>query len=463
MYCAHSIYTIWFWSDLLIIATHLITFLLVYTFSCRLLLNRPGAFLATLLYATSLPVLYYLGRVSVEPFLIGLQLCSFLSVWNSQDAAQSGSWRIAILWAVIAGALSMAAVFTKMHLAFALPAFVLLMLFFGDSTRYKVPLRRRTLLALASFLTALISIPGWLSLMNWEDFLRSWWTVVGSYSAPFNEAFLSLVEPFKSLFRHFSPLALIPAFNLSNLFFFCEFGLVVLALAGFFVMFRNRLPTLGQFFWVILFSLFPLSIWLYRSGIFTAMLQHRVQGAPTDFHGFHYLFPLMPLLCTSAAYLSIGLVKRLRTHVFDCKNLLIIVGLTAIVHHTVFWCVFDSRQQDVSAFARFDSALRKAMALITSQERIALIVHSPVAEEDLRIGGLNREPWHWQPARAESALVKEIQGLFVVLPSSLSSAEAKSLIEGMNIAAVVEIGVNRTAMIHPIKEWVQQLGEQREE
>ena len=37
-----------------------------------------------------------------------------------------------------------------------------------------------------------------------------------------------------------------------------------------------------------------------------------------------------------------------------------------------------------------------------------------------------------------------------------------SLIEDMNIAAVVEIGVNRTAMIHPIKEWVQQLGEQRE-
>jgi hypothetical protein len=164
-------------SSAVVAALHVVSFHVLDAYARRIGLRAATALTAVLAYATSFPVLYYGGRVSPEPLLVTFTLSALLLAGSSVRALSHGRFIRASALAAGAGSSSVLAVFTKLHLAYALPPVVLaqVLLQRWDLGQARIERARKGLLPTAAFVAASVAVFVIGSLkVDWQAFFEFW-------------------------------------------------------------------------------------------------------------------------------------------------------------------------------------------------------------------------------------------------------------------------------------------------
>lgn len=296
-------------SKLLATVLHLVSFYLVFRFARALLggaSRKNGAVLATLGYATCFPVLYYLSRVSVEPLMVIAFTGTFLAIWSSKTAAESGRLGPGSAWAAVAGFAAVSGLVTKLHFFGPMPLFALVYLL------VQVPPGRRLRSAGAYALAAGASLVLYSTALDWGE-LFELWTRVGQ-----------VVE---SATRSAT---LIPGLTPGGLFPLTELLFLGLACFGLVRFFRRHPEQRGRLLWAGAYAGYALLIWGYR-----------VVARGFDFRCFHYLFLVLVFLAPFFGYGVSVLVQRLRL-----PRVAGIV-LVLLIHGIGLWSAVNTRRFDV--------------------------------------------------------------------------------------------------------------------
>lgn len=385
-FTAKNIASVFLLSKMMIASLHVLSFWLLWPFARRLLPSEFAALLAVLGYATSLPVVYYLTRVSVEPLMAVFFLAAFLCVWRCGENLDRGRRGKAILYGALSGAAAIAALATKFHLLWPLPAVCLLHLWWGDGARRQ----RGRVPAVVGFSAGAAASFAWCCrFLDWKDFF-AYWDVGGAGG-------LTVLGGLAALARGAARLPLgelLPARTRSGLFLLCEWPLLAAAAYGLFLEVRRRGAPWGRWFWLALAGSYTVSIWAYRC--------FAVSG---DFHGFHYLFVFVLLASVFFGRACAALIESLP---FTARwQRAAAAGLfVAASHAMVFRAARDAYAYDAAQYARirgFGSALAAARA----GERVGLVGRAGAPVSVLLGLGVLRDS---QPRR--SALIDAVDGSF---------------------------------------------------
>ena len=417
-------------SKLLATGLHLMTFVLMYRFALSLLRRERAALLAALGYATSLPVVFYLSRVSVEPLMIIFFLAAFLCSWRSLDETKRP--RRAALWAAAAGALSVAGLVTKFHLLWPLPAACLGQLLFGDALPWKraaAGMRARRDAALAFSAAALAALALSSALMDWRDFF-AYWDVGGMDHGTIGSGLAGLIaiqiDVLKAIVRGAAamPASLwLPGATRSGVYLLCELPLLLVAAAGAFRLFRAGGERAGRWFWLASAAAYTVLIWAYRCF-----------GVSHDFHGFHYLFVFTTLAAVLFGAASDAIFERRRWE--PAAQAAAIVLWIALIHALTLKGVFDSRLQDAVLYRRV-RAFGSALASAPDRDRVALIGIDPETAVGLSGLAILRET---PPMR--SALLEEMASDYVKVDrAELERLTTRPAADERPVGSVVAIGV----------------------
>lgn len=306
-FIAANLATVFLLSKIAMTIVHLASFWLLLAFARRLLRDEEAALLATFGYATSLPVAYYLSRVSVEPLMMVCFLATFLALWKAEDGETPA-------WAALAGLAAVSGLATKFHLLWPLPLIGLAML------------RRRPKAALAFAAAGALAFAGYSALLDWRDFFAYWEVPAVVAGGPLRRTVAGLLG---------MPLAnWLPGPTRSGLFLLCEGPLLTAAAYGLWLFVRRREEGgLARLAWPAAAVGFTVLVWAYRSAA--------VSG---DFHGFHYLFPFMLLAAVFFGWGSRSLLARAPV---AGKALWIV-----LVHAVVLRAALDTRVKDAGYYRK---------------------------------------------------------------------------------------------------------------
>jgi hypothetical protein len=430
-FVAKNFAQVYFYSKMTATALHAASFGLLYAFARKLLGGRERAALfAVFGYATSLPVVYYVSRVSVEPLMIVFFLGSFLCVWRSLEETRSPGR--SALWAAAAGAASIAGLTTKFHLLWPLPALCFAHLVFGDEPPWKRSsgrLRASRAPAAAFAAAALAALALSALLLDWRDFF-AYWAVGGMDGGTVGSGLAGLVARQAGVLAAIvRGAAAMPAANWlpgetkSGAYFLCELPMLAAAAWGAVLLFRRGAARAGRWFWPCAAVAYTVLIWAYRC-----------LGVSGDFHGFHYLFVLTALAAVPFGAASDALFERRRWTGSEeaCAGL----ALVLLVHAFALCGAVGSRSADAASYRR-TRAFAAALAGTREGERVALLGAAP--EAVVRASGLAviRDT-----APLRSALMDELFGDFV----SVDRAELERLATRpgpgeRRVGAVVAIGL----------------------
>ena len=352
------------WSMVLL---HLLSFVALYHFALALFRRTDVALWSVGIYATSFPVLYYLNRVSVEPLMNAFFLGTAVCLVKAEEAPPAS--RRPLAWAAFGGACAASAFFTKLHLMALWPVFgaAYITALMGSTT--PVPLPRRLTMLLAYLGGLLASGAAYAYFTDWGAFFRFWGgftkttpTPGASVSGLLLQMGVGIASSLTDLVSKTKVTDLLPACTMSNCFFFFEFLFLLAVPFGVAPSFRQSGSRRRLLSTVLAYGLLVGAIWFYRAG-------------GRDFHGFHYLFPVLaavaPVAALGIAVAAPGLldVTRSRTR----RGLEMGLALVAL-HYGGFFAVIDSKRQDGEAFLRaggpyYFAALRRA----EPSDRIAVI------------------------------------------------------------------------------------------
>jgi len=261
-FTARQISVVFTASKILITAVHLTSFLLLHRLARRLGSSPRAAVIAVLLYATSLPVLYYASRISVEPVMMTFFLATLVCLLEA-----SRDERHAARWAALAGVAAVSAAFTKAHLMALLPLLAWLFVRLRSDGRDRASRRRAGLWLIGA---AGLATAAFLPLADWWNFGRYWLGVAGVDAAGGTRAVAGatgtrLVEVAAGILE--TPLrGWLPGPTRAGLFLLCEPGFVALSLAGAAVWWRRRDPPRRLVGWLLQFCSPSLLVWLFRVG-----------------------------------------------------------------------------------------------------------------------------------------------------------------------------------------------------
>ena len=399
-FIAKHVARIFFLSKLMMTALHVLSFWLLYDFARKLLGRERPALLCVLGYATSLPVLYYLSRVSVEPLMAIFFLATFLFLWDCEENLERRHGGRALASAALAGAAAVSGLATKFHLLWPLPAVGLLHLCWGGGVPFRSKLRlnerarRPALLAYAAGAALLLGL--YSRLLDWRDFF-AYWDVTGmsggSASGVLAGLALRQAGILHAIFLGLGRMPLanwLPGLTKSGLFLFCELPLLAAAAYGA-VNFKRR----EKLFWPAVATAYTLLIWLYRA-----------VGVSGDFHDFHYLFVFMLLACVFFGLAADGLLARITREGSRKEAALIVLGI-ALVHAAPIWAAFDTRVQDAKYFGLI-RAFPNALETTKARELVEVTGSRPFpVGAVLGLGVIRDTP------PAESALLDAVSSNFV--------------------------------------------------
>ncbi len=369
-FVAKNIARVFFLSKMMITGLHVLTFVLLYPFALRLLGRARAALLAVLGYATSLPVVYYLSRVSVEPLMILSFLASFLCVWRSLDEAETP--RRAALWAALAGAASVFGLATKFHLLWPLPAVCLGHLAWGDGLPWKTPAERRApraaLLAFAAAALAALALSS--RLLDWRDFFAYWdgggmagGTVASGLAGLAGRQWGVLLAIARGA-AAMPARAWLPGPTKAGAYFLGELPMLAVAGLGAARLVR-RGEARGPWLWLGASAAYTVLIWAYRCF-----------GVSGDFHGFHYLFVFTVPAAVGFGEASDALLARRRwTPGAEAGAIALWIGAVHLAALTGAW---NSRVQDAAYYGRV-RAFSEALAASRGDERVGLVGVAPEA------------------------------------------------------------------------------------
>ncbi|MFQ5418342.1 MAG: hypothetical protein ACE5FL_15055, partial [Myxococcota bacterium] len=312
-------------SKLLMTILHLISFYVLYEFSKRLLRSVPAAFFATLGYATSLPIFYYLSRISVEPLVVTFFLVSLLAVWRHQELAIAGRRDASLAFVALAAAASVSGAMTKLNFLGPLPFLLMLYLMAGgwrEVAGGPLPWRARGL-ALLTFagtgtvLTALYSV-----FVDWKDFFETWRNVATAL-------------PLKD----FRLAGLLPGRTPQGAFMLCELPFLVFGVAGL-VLFVRRVPERRmRTLWFAAYAGWGLLLFAYRAAKLGNLL------------AFHYFHLTDVAVSVFFGYLAAAALDRLPARSSGWRVAAVGVAGISAIHAIAIWTVVDSRRFDVASYA----------------------------------------------------------------------------------------------------------------
>ncbi|MGH0031225.1 MAG: hypothetical protein ACQGVC_15625 [Myxococcota bacterium] len=305
-------------SKALVSAAHLLSFWALFALSRRVLGDARGACLATLGYATSLPVLYYLSRVSPEPLMVAFWAASLLALFACRSRVDAGALAPAAGFAALAGLASVSAALAKLQLAGPLPAWIALFLLLHGPPRARVA----TLGAFgAAALGVFVLYSQWI---DWPLFLDYW---------------RRLARPLDANLAALAPGGLLPGLSTTGLFPLAEGLFLGLAAVGavraraFVGEQRVRALAVGGC------AVFGLAVFAYRVLL------------AGDYRPFHYAFLLLaagaPFFGLAVADLERRLPGAPRAARAWIAPALVVLGL----HGLSLAAVVDARRHDAAVFA----------------------------------------------------------------------------------------------------------------
>jgi hypothetical protein len=342
---ARHLALVWWLSRLLTTAAHLLSFWALHRLARAMTGSERAALASALTYATSLPVLFFLSRVSVEPWVVCFFCVTFLALWRGEEALAAGAPRRAAIAFAVAAVAAVSGLYSKIHLLGLFPLFCLGPLLLPGASwpaGGQRLLTRRRLAVVAGFLVVALAVFGlYAALMDWSDFFRLWKPEVdagafedGARGGGWDQALETRAFYFWS---NLKPVAYLPGRSKSGLFALCELPFLLLASGATVALLRRREETARRFRWPALYALLTVAIWLPRS-----------HGA--GWNGFHYLVLVMALLAVAYGRALDQLLERLGVRALSPRACGLLILSTLLLHGTALWAVTDSRVQDVAIY-----------------------------------------------------------------------------------------------------------------
>lgn len=387
-FTAQNLRRVFLASKLLMTLLHLVSFVALYTLARTLLRDRRAATLATLGYASSLPVLYYLSRISVEPLMVAFLATAFTATWRFQERAAQGRSRAALGFAALAGACAVCGAVSKLGFLGPLPAFLGLHVLAGSSSRAAIAARSRWR-ALAAFTAAgAVTLGLFSSVIDWRQFYRIWFVI--------SRATVSNTWTLADL---------LPGFGTGSLFLTCELAFSAVSVVGAARFLRERSDDRARALWLLAYGGFGCTLWLYRVAL---------QGS---FLPFHYFFVTQAVLAVFFGHASLALWRRVGAPEGWRAAALGAAWLGAL-HGVCVWAVVDSRRFDARRFAP-NRGVYRLLEQLGPAERIGVErppgVAAATQTQLVRLHGIVF-PFLWNPRH--SVLRETFESLFVAVRRS---------------------------------------------
>lgn len=414
-FTAQNLATVFFASKLLMTGLYGISLVALYWLALLLLGSRRGASFAVLGYATSLPVLYSLSRISVEPLMITFLALAFVAVWRSQELVARGRRGAALAWAGAAGVAAVSGAMSKLSFLGPLPFFLALYLAVGPRLESSgggiAPGTRR--LALAVFAAAsLAALAVYSGIVDWSRFYSVWRPAVAQSGGGWTLS------------------DWVPGLGAHSIFLASELGFCIASAAGVVLFLRRRRPERGRALWLLAYGAWGLALWAYRVAL---------QG---DFLPFHYFFVAQAVLSVFFGHLTVELGRRLGRLATGWRGAVTGLAWLSVLHGLALVAVVDSRRADASEFA----AMRDVYPLLERLGPLDRIgVERPPGARAVTSTQLIRLHGFLFPFLGEgpqSALQGQFESLFVAIaPRPSVSDAARPRIPGLDARVEIVSGV----------------------
>jgi len=383
-------------SKLLITVLHLVSFGLLFAFALELLRDELAAGLACLAYATSLPVLFYLSRISVEPLMMICLFGAFVALWRWEELASAGDPRRGRVFAALAGVAAITGAVTKFNFLAPLPALLLLEAALapratGESGK---GVRERWLGLLALTSAGVITLWFWSHWIEWQAFFAFWSGVPAGWN--------SAARPWN----------LLPAPTAAGALPLCEFAFVSVALVGWIDVLRRR-EGRARVLFVSAFLGYSLLVFGYSVILDRSFLL------------FHYFLPATGILAVffghATARMLRGLTRSVPVAVAACA------GWLLLVHGLAVYAVLDSRLHDIYAYQELRPAF-EWIARLAPAQRIGVRAEIREAPEfATKLSLLHSIMLPPGEGRNGSSLRREFELMFVPISSANADALADPL------------------------------------
>ena len=345
-FTARNLPTVFLLSKLMMTVLHLLSFFLVFAVARALLRSERAAFFASLGYATSLPVLYYLSRISVEPLMVSLFLLSFLASWKWQDLAAAQRARPALGVAGLAGALAVSGAVTKLNFLGPLPFFLALYLLLGsrredgpDAIRFSERVRAFAVFCMSGTVLAVL----YSQVIGWQTFFALWRIVAA-------------MGPDSG----WSMWVLLPGATPEGALVLCELAFVAMAAAGWVALMLRDSERRSRALWLSAFGAWGLLLFAYRVQLKGTLLP------------FHYFFLANVVAAVFFGHFTELLWRRISVRSEGWRGVVFGLAWVALVHGIAVWVVVDSRQFDARTYSP-NRAAHVAIAQLRPDQRLGCI------------------------------------------------------------------------------------------
>lgn len=311
-------------SKLMMTILHLVACFVTFLLAKRVLLDGRAAAFAALGYATSLPVGYYLSRISVEPLVVIFFVLSLLTIWRYQDLALEERLAPALQFAALSATLAVSGVVTKLVFLAPLVPFLALYVLLGGwrEGNGRLISGRTRILGLLVFTGTAAGVGIFYSqFIDWQGFFALW------------RLFAAPKTPTWELAK------LLPGFTPGRIFPLCELVFIILGTAGWVAFLRGNPKQRMRALWLSAFGAWGLLIFAYRISSIATFL---------PFHYFHLSNVVVAVFFGHAVMLALQ-----RLPVPDVGWQAAVLGSLAVVviHSVTFWTVVDTRRQDAALYA----------------------------------------------------------------------------------------------------------------
>ena len=323
-FTARNLPTVFVLSKLMMTLLHLVACFVTFLLAKRLLRDERAAAFAALGYATSLPVGYYLSRISVEPLVVIFFVLSLLAIWRYQDLALEERLAPALRFAALSATLAVSGVVTKLNFLAPLVPFLALYVLLGgwrEGNERPVPGRTRFLALLVFIGTAVTAGIFYSQFIDWPGFFALWRVFAGQESPAWKL------------------LDLLPGFAPGRIFPLCELAFILIAAVGWVAFLRENPEQRMRALWLSLFGIWGLLMFGYRISSVASFLPfhyfHVSNVVVAVFFGHTVMLALRRLPVASDGWRAAGL------------------GLLGVVliHSVTVWTVIDTRRQDAALYA----------------------------------------------------------------------------------------------------------------
>jgi hypothetical protein len=424
-YWARHVRVLFVMAGLVAALLHVVSFHLLFAFARRLAGDARTALVAVVAYATAFPVLFYTVRLSPEPLLVIGFLGTILALWKAQERREEGSGARAWGWAAVAAAVSLGAVYSKVHLAALMPIFALAQLLMQRGTQARslgAKLRERAGMLGCFVATAGLSAVVMGMKVDWGWFFR-WWRIYvpGNVQIDMTGVYardVGVVDGIWLAVKH-SVGQWVPGLTPPGLFLMAEGVFIILAVWGLVWWWRKHPEKRRLMVWPILYVAMVTPIAVYRAG-------------------WHYLFLHLALGAVALAMLVVEWMKRWRG-VGAGRWVVAALAAVVVMHGGSIFFYINGKLDDVRQYRENEKRYVDALEQLKRRERMAVI--GP-ANAELKVTRQLTSKWIARGQGFEKAMYR----LMVVVESEEMLTEEWK--KKQRIGAVVrwrEVGKSREA------------------